>query len=195
MRRKMLVLSWLACSAFAALAQAQQDSFPAFQSLASSALVEVSAGPQALSSKDFSVFIFLSPECPLCQNYSSVIRRLREKFHAQVNFYGIFPGTAYTRADIKSFEEKYQTAVPMYLDSKFRFTSYVQATVTPQVILLAKDGRMLYSGAIDDWMAAPGKKRVKANTHYLEDALEQVLVSRQVTLKRTKAIGCKINDY
>ena len=195
MRRKMLILSWLTCSAFAVLAQAQQDSFPAFQSLASSALVQVSAERQALSPKGFSVFIFLSPECPLCQNYSSVIRSLKEKFHAQVNFYGIFPGTAYTRADIQSFEEKYKTAVPMFLDSKFRFTRYVQATATPQVILLAEDGRLLYSGAIDDWMAAPGKKRVKANTHYLEDALEEVLVSGDVTLKRTKAIGCKINDY
>ena len=195
MRRKMLILSWLTFSAFATLAQAQQDSFPAFQSLASTALVRVSGEPQALSPTGLSVFIFLSPECPLCQNYSSVIRQLKEKFHAQVNFYGIFPGTAYTRDDIKSFEEKYQVAVPMYLDSKFRFTRYVQATVTPQVILLAKDGRLLYSGAIDDWMAAPGKKRVKANTHYLEDALEQALFSGDVTLKKTKAIGCKINDY
>jgi len=61
----MLIISWLTCAAFAALAQAQQDSFPAFQSLASSALVKVSAGQQALSPKDLSVFIFLSPECPL----------------------------------------------------------------------------------------------------------------------------------
>ena len=56
-------------------------------------------------------------------------------------------------------------------------------------------GNLLYTGAIDDWVQALGKKRVKASKNYLLDAIEQTLRAEGVTIRKTKAFGCKINDY
>ena len=195
MQSKLLVLLWVFFSALTLNAQVETDTFPSFRRLASSALFEVGPRHESSARKPFSLFIFLSPECPLCQNYSSVVRRLKEQFGTQVDFYGIVPGEAYNSGEIKNFEQKFKTGLRMFVDKKFHFTNYLQATVTPQAILLGEDGGLLYSGAIDDWVAATRKKRLQPSRQYLKDALTQALLSEAVTIKRTKAIGCKINDY
>lgn len=195
MQSKLLVLLWVFFSALTLNAQVETDTFPSFRRIASSALFEIGSQAKSSASKPFSLFIFVSPECPLCQNYSSVLRRLKEQYGAEVDFYGIVPGAAYNSGEIKNFEQKFKTGLRMFVDKKFQFTNYLQATVTPQAILLDADGGLIYSGAIDDWVAATRKKRLQPSQHYLKDALAQALLPGEVKIKRTKAIGCKINDY
>src|SRR5947208_14751264 len=59
--------------------------------------------------KPLSLFIFLSPECPLSQNYTTTINQLSGKFSRQVNVFGIVPGNAYTTKEVGAFENKYHT--------------------------------------------------------------------------------------
>jgi thioredoxin-related protein len=149
----------------------------------------------SIAGKQLSLFIFLSPECPLCQNYSKTLKGLQERFDQQVNLYGIFPGNAYTLHEVLAFETRYNTRFNLFIDQKKQLTNYLHASATPQAILLDNKGNLLYTGAIDDWVQGLGKKRLKASKHYLSDAIEQSLRSEEVTVKHTKAFGCKINDY
>jgi hypothetical protein len=83
----------------------------------------------------------------------------------------------------------------LFIDSDKKLTTYLHATVTPQVILLNDKGELKYKGAIDNWAVSLGKQRVTTTQNFLDDALQQSLSDKTVLTKRTKAVGCRINDY
>ncbi|MGN6215145.1 redoxin domain-containing protein [Parafilimonas sp.] len=141
------------------------------------------------------LLIFLSPECPLCKNYSPVLNDLYKQYSDRVNIYGIIPGKAYSAIDVKAFQKDYHIPFPLLTDSHKELTQYLQATVTPQVILLDNKYRLLYKGAIDNRLQSLGKQRLKPTAFYLNDALQASLSNKIITIKRTKAVGCIINDY
>jgi thiol-disulfide isomerase/thioredoxin len=151
--------------------------------------------PDAKTDKPFTLFIFLSPECPLCQNYLPLLKGLQEKYKTEIAFCGIIPGKAYSAEVVKRFASEYKVQFPLFIDSLKSLTGYLQATVTPQVILLNRKNVLIYKGAIDDLLMELGKRRVKAANEYLENAIVQSLGNKVVSVKRTKAVGCKINDY
>ena len=145
--------------------------------------------------KPLSLFVFLSPECPLCQNYTKTLNELEQKYKPQVNLAGIIPGEAYTLKDITDFENKYHINFRLFVDAKQELTRFLRATVTPEAILLDSSGNLVYIGAIDDWLFALGKKKLHVSKQYLQEAIEQSLKGEPVKTKRTNAFGCKINDF
>jgi peroxiredoxin len=145
--------------------------------------------------KAFKLFVFLSPECPLCQNYSNKLNDLSRHYATNVITYGIIPGKAYSNDVIKRFIEQYNIQFPLLIDHNKQLTSYLHAVVTPQAILLNDKNQLVYKGAIDDWAVSLGKQRVTTTKYYLRDALQQSLSDKTVLIKRTKAVGCRINDY
>jgi hypothetical protein len=145
--------------------------------------------------KPLSLFIFLSPECPLSQNYTTTINQLSGKFSRQVNVVGIVPGNAYTTKEVVAFENKYHTAFQIFIDNKQLLTHYLNAVVTPQAILLNNKGAIVYSGSIDDWVQGQGKTKLHVTQAYVRDAIEQSLAGEPVKIHTTKTFGCRINDY
>ena len=148
-----------------------------------------------ISSEKPALFIFLSPECPLCKNYSSILNTLYQQFNKDIIFYSIIPGKAYSVKEVQDFQSTYQISFPVLIDSNKNLSNYLHATITPQVILLDGKQHLLYKGAIDNWAVSLGKQRLKATEDYLKDAIEQSLQHQLITIKRTQAVGCKINDY
>jgi hypothetical protein len=149
----------------------------------------------SLDSATLNVFVFLSPECPLCKNYSLVLNRLTKKFSKEVAFYGIVPGRTYSKEDVQQFINEYTISFPVWIDLQKALSSYLKATVTPEVVMLTKTGQLVYRGAIDDWVQALGQKKAKAQKHYLEDAISRRLQKKEVPVKQTTPIGCLINEF
>lgn len=141
------------------------------------------------------VFIFLSPECPLCQNYTRTLNALNRQYARKVQFYGIIPGKTYTAEAITAFAEKYKINYPLYIDGSLRLSRYLQASATPEAILLDQGNELVYKGAIDNWLVDLGKQRIKATENYLQDAIALALQHELPAIKRTKAVGCLINDF
>lgn len=141
------------------------------------------------------LFVFLSPECPLCKNYSLVLNTLQEKFSSNVRFYGIVPGRTYTEDEIQRFVDEYKIQFPVLQDRQKSLSNYVRATTTPEIVLLNQSGGLVYRGAIDDWVQALGQKKAKPQQHYLENAIIQYLEKKEVLVKQTKPIGCLINEF
>lgn len=146
------------------------------------------------TTRSYRLFIFLSPECPLCQRYSPLLRELFDKYNSEVAFYGIVPGKAYSVADVQRYRSDNEVPFDVVLDESKALTNYLQATVTPQVILLNNDCKLVYKGAVDNLLMELGKQRTKVTEDYLNNALQQTLKHQKVQVKRTKAVGCKIND-
>src|SRR5258706_15183797 len=54
------------------------------------------------------VLVSLSPECPLCKNYSVSLNALQKKYASAVQVTGIVAGKAYSAAEVKEYMEKYK---------------------------------------------------------------------------------------
>jgi thiol-disulfide isomerase/thioredoxin len=149
----------------------------------------------AKQTKKITAFVFLSPECPLCRNYAAVLNALDSLYKKEVDIIGIFPGKAYTAAAYASYKEKYKVHFTLATDTAGVLVKELKATVTPEVFLMSKEGKVVYSGAIDDWATSLGKHRAAATRHYLQDAIVACLRQQPVAVPSVKAVGCLINDY
>jgi thiol-disulfide isomerase/thioredoxin len=149
--------------------------------------------PFSLSLAKPAVFVFLSPECPLSKNYAPVLNSLVKK-HPGLSFYGIFPGKAYSAAEIKEFEKEYSISFRLLSDPIMQLTQHFKAKVTPEVFLLNQAGHVLYSGLIDNWAVSLGKKRQVVTHHYLNDAITRFESGKEITVTHTDPVGCLIND-
>lgn len=169
---------------------------PAQVSLCSLELETLSRQPYSLAEvaqQERSVFYFLAPECPLCENYARTISQLRQDFpKAAVRFYGVFPGHTYSEAEITGYLARFQLPVQPLLDPDYRLTHFFEARVTPEVVLVDADGTVLYQGKIDNWIASLGKKRLQVSQHYLANALRQSLAGQPIVVPQTTAVGCFI---
>ncbi|WP_295118233.1 redoxin domain-containing protein [uncultured Chitinophaga sp.] len=140
------------------------------------------------------VFVFLSPECPLCKNYSPVLQTLQQQ-NPSVNFYGIIPGNTYSSKQITKFADDYQIRFPILTDKNMKLVKALQATVTPEAVVLDHAGQVYYRGLIDNWVTALGKKRARASEHYLSSAIGSLAAGATVKQTNTEPIGCLINEF
>jgi thiol-disulfide isomerase/thioredoxin len=146
-------------------------------------------------SSPLSVFVLLSPECPLCKNYSTVLNKINGQFSGDLSVYGIVPGKAYSAKEISKFIKDYKINFPVYVDSKKELTTYIKGTVTPEAILMDQQGEVIYRGAIDDWVSDLGKKKLVVSNEYLKTAIKQYLQNQTVSIKSVEPIGCLINEF
>lgn len=141
-----------------------------------------------------SVFTFLSPECPLSENYTRTLLLMQDSLRQRgVTFYYVFPGTFYPRPQIEQFAKTYAMPTSQFLyDVSYQFRDYCKASTTPEAFLINGLGEILYSGAIDNWAITLGKQRQLVTEHYLSDAIEESLDGEKVSLRSVKAVGCII---
>ena len=138
--------------------------------------------------------VWLSPECPLCQNYTQPLNEIARRYSGRLTVVGIFPGRSYTDKDYLAFREKYGVHFTLAADASKRLTAALGGTVTPEVVLLDRERRIRYRGAIDDWATGLGKHRSAASVHYLQNAIESVMAGRPASPDHTRPVGCYIND-
>lgn len=141
----------------------------------------------------YSVVFFLSPECPLCENYSHVIDELRAEVSPDsVAFFGVFPGRYYAKLTIQGFLARYHPDVSVLLDPDYALTHALGASVTPEAFLLDQAGEILYQGPIDNWIPRLGVKRTVITAHYLRDAIRAVQQGQPVPVADQPPVGCLI---
>jgi hypothetical protein len=139
--------------------------------------------------------VFLSPECPLCQNYSLPLNQLQKQYAGKVEFFGVVPGRAYSTAEVLAFTAKYHIAFPVTIDSSKNLSTSLKATITPEVYLLGPKKEILYHGSIDNWIKDLGMQSARPTAFYLRDAIDQTLAHQPVRIPYNKPVGCLINDY
>lgn len=145
------------------------------------------------SENALTVIFFLSPECPLCINYTLAMRNLQQKFTSDsVQFYGIHSKEWFSAQEVGNFALKYELGFPMLLDQGNRLAAALDATITPEVFVLNSSSQVVYSGKIDNWVNDLGKKKLEVSEHYLKNALVAWRDGRSIEPKRTEPKGCLI---
>lgn len=145
--------------------------------------------------EQFTVYFFISTSCPISQQYTKEIIRLKEQFRDQgVNIVTIFPndGKKSIKKKIKDFNTTYGLSIPFIDDKRAKLTKKFNATVTPEAFLISSIGNILYHGAIDNWYYQLGKNRINITAHYLEDAIIEALQGKSITTPYAEPIGCFI---
>jgi thiol-disulfide isomerase/thioredoxin len=140
-----------------------------------------------------SVFVFLSPDCPLSRNYTLILKNLSAKYEKdKIVFYAVFPGKLYSRQEINTFINEYNLTLFPIFDEEKKLTTQLKASVTPEVFLVDDAGKIWYQGAIDNGYEEVGKKREVTTKNYLRDALEAFISGTPIKISKTKAVGCMI---
>ncbi|MES2701414.1 MAG: redoxin family protein [Bacteroidota bacterium] len=148
---------------------------------------------ETATGKVVAVYVFLSPECPICQQYSATLNKIVALYRDKpVTVCGVVPGLLYSAKDIADFRVEYNISFPVITDSLYRLTTRLQATITPQAILLDEHGATVYSGPVDNTFVALGRKRAHTTAHYLTDALDSTLAGKPVAMPSVPAVGCRI---
>lgn len=144
-------------------------------------------------SQQYLAVIFLATDCPLSQNYTSVLNKLSAQYKEKVAFYGVIPGRTVTKKEMETFRTEYHIAFALLQDPLFKLTRRLKATTTPQAFLLSGQGSILYEGLIDNWAVSLGVQRTVTTEHYLQAAIDAGLHHLPITVRKTRPVGCLIN--
>ncbi len=138
------------------------------------------------------VIYFLNTECPICQKYQGSLKTIFTKFNDKFNFYYVFSGPI-TEKNILDFCD--YDSIPyknVIMDLQGFYAKSFGAKVTPQVIILSKDFKQLYSGKIDDRFESLGSFKPNASINYIENALISLLNHETIEISETEPVGCFI---
>ena len=75
------------------------------------------------------------------------------------------------------------------VDKKSELADAFGANKTPECFLFSKDEKLLYHGAIDD---NPGGEISEVGRKHLKEAINEMLASKEVTVKTSRSVGCTI---
>jgi hypothetical protein len=94
---------------------------------------------------------------------------------------------------LSSFAEKEGIKYPILLDADGAVGKSYSAKRTPEMFIIDKEGKLAYSGAIDDQPNDDTKAPLKEGTvNYVAKALGELASGSTVSQSETKAYGCTI---
>jgi len=143
------------------------------------------------------IVIFDCNTCPMSRAYNSRIIALNKKYASQgFPVVLINPNSAEVVAE-ESFDAMQKHAkehgydFPYLYDQSQEVVRKFNPTNTPHTFVLSKnsDGlKVAYIGAIDN----NSRDGAKADKHFVEEAVNELLAGKPVTVTKTKAIGCTV---
>jgi len=138
-------------------------------------------------------FAFLHPTCPLAQEYGPVLGQLAADFADEgVRFVGVVCESD-DPAAIDAYRTKFGLTFPIHLDTDFTLAEALGATITPEAVLVDRDGRIRYAGRIDDRYKIRGVMTPGDAEPELANAIQDLVAGREIREPRTKAAGCPLD--
>jgi hypothetical protein len=145
--------------------------------------------------RSIELFVFLAPDCPASLYYIPELRKIHTSWGHGVNITGIIPGTAASREECARFSGQHPLPFEVIRDSEMEYVQRWGAEVTPEVVLVDGNGKILYRGAIDDAQPELGTKRSVVQRRYLHETLMALDGQRPLPYKDIPAVGCFIERY
>lgn len=140
------------------------------------------------------VIEWFNPECEWTakQHGSRRMAETYKKFASQgVAWFAINSATTGKSADPARTRQAitdWAIAYPVLMDADGRVARLYGASVTPQIFIIDREGKIGYMGAVDD-----AKKLTDAATrNYLDDALTRLAEGETLSSPKTEPVGCQI---
>ncbi|HEY5311062.1 MAG TPA: redoxin domain-containing protein [Pirellulales bacterium] len=139
------------------------------------------------------VLFFLGTECPVSNGYAPTMTELDRRYKKQgVIVEGVYSEPSVTREAARAHAKEYSLDFPISLDPEQVLARQAGITITPEAVVLAADGKVLYRGRIDNRYSPEGKRRLEATRHDLDAAISAVLAGQTPPAVSTPAFGCPL---
>lgn len=134
------------------------------------------------------VIMFWSTECPYVQPFNDRINNYVNSFNGKgITFWAINSNTTESAERVKQHAEENKYVFPVIKDENSVVADLFEATRTPEVFVLGKDRTILYHGRIDD-----NSNSEKVSSNDLNNALNELVAGKEISVKSTKSFGCTI---
>jgi mono/diheme cytochrome c family protein len=138
------------------------------------------------------VVAFLGVECPLARLYAVRLEELWQEFRPRgVQVVGVNANEQDSAEEWQAFGAEFELSYPLLKDLGAKVAEQLEATRTPEVVVLDQAGGIRYRGRIDDQYGV-GYQRPAATRADLKVALEELLAGQEVSVPETEAAGCFI---
>ena len=144
------------------------------------------------------VWLFISTDCPICNNYQPELERLRARYTPLgVDFVGVYAEVPVSAAEVADHIRQFAIAYPTTVDGDHAIRNRFGVRFVPEVVVTAggRDATIdplafLYRGRIDDQYPERGSRRPSATTHDLNDALRDITHGKAPPVRVTTPVGC-----
>ncbi|MEQ9096561.1 hypothetical protein AY599_21140 [Leptolyngbya valderiana BDU 20041] len=142
------------------------------------------------------VIEWFNPDCPFVKKHHQTAKTMKElakKYADQgVVWMAInsnYPGSQGSGEERnKKAVEEYKIEYPLLMDPESKVGKAYGAKRTPEMYVIAKDGTVVYHGAIDSDRSA----RTMGEVNYVDEALKAHLAGETIANSRTQAYGCTV---
>ena len=151
--------------------------------------------PLRAESGDVVVLFFSSPDCPIANAMAPEIERLDRQVRAGGGRFLLVHARRDVTSDVaRAHAREFGITAPILLDVDHRLVSELNATVTPEIVVLrgADAGalRCVYQGRINNLYASLGNRRDRATEHYARDAIAAAFDGGEVDPAYRPPLGC-----
>ena len=137
--------------------------------------------------------VFVLADCPIANGYAPEINRLCAAYGPRgVRFFLVQVDEDLSSRAAAEHAREYGYTCPVVLDGGRVLVRRAGARMVPEAAVFGPDGERKYLGRIDDLYADLGKRRARATSLDLRDALDAVLADRPVPRPVTQVVGCFI---
>jgi len=135
------------------------------------------------------VVIFIATKCPYSNAYNTRMKDLAAAYEKQgVLFVGINSNKSEPEEEARTHARQHGHTFPIAKDPGNKVADLYDAKRTPEVFLVAPDGKVKYHGRIDD----NSEDASKVTSPDLKNALDALLAGKPIQNAQTKAFGCTI---
>ena len=132
--------------------------------------------------------------CPLVQKRVPEIGRLDQAYRDKgILFCMLNANPQDAREEIATEAEEFGIGMPILKDESQLVAQMLGVERTAEAFLISSEGKkIVYRGAIDDRMSYQ-KEKPEAETHFLRDAIDQLIAGEAITTPSSEAPGCKVS--
>lgn len=148
---------------------------------------------QVSGQKDYTVYVFMAEECPVCNYIAKSLSLTSEEYKDQVDFVLVFPQRISNIKTASLFKKKYNlTNFFIKIDTDHIITNKYNGNVTPEVVIVNRQDAILYKGRINNSYASPGRMKHGKVSEDLKINLQKILQNQIVEKPWPEPVGCYI---
>jgi len=157
---------------------------------AESTLTALDGARVALSSVQktpVTVLLFLSAQCPVSNHYIGRANALARAYAGRVTFLGVNSNRNEPLEQIRQHAADYRLAFSVYQDPGNQVADLLEASLTPEAVVVGAGRRVIYRGRIDNH-----ENPVRVTRQDLRLAIEAALAGQAAPAADARAFGCTI---
>lgn len=137
------------------------------------------------------VVYFTAVDCPVANSFTPEVKEIMQwSLEQGTQWVAVYPDEAITDALVNEHQKEFDCQIRFAIDPTYTIAWSAGIVATPEVMIFAQGGALVYRGRIDDGWNFIGTRRNNPTHRELRDTLTQLLDGKSVAFRQTEAIGC-----